>query len=481
MVGLLGVLLICQSVVFANADGATIEQVMTDKVQRTLDRVFGQGQFVGIVSVEMNAPSYEMRYTRQSQAAMSRQTQSSGTKMQILPGYPVIRNLAPDTMKQLPFDSVTRYAPATLRRIKLTLIVNKSFPRNTIQKAQELVQNVLGMVSNRDTTTIMIQSFADDKPTSMMSFMPKGSKESGTASSSPLFIVGIWAMVVAVGAFMIVYVVFQIRRNGIMSKMVMSQGDKEGAMSQPMMQMVADTGSRSSDKEAHVSVTDTKNSIRQYFDFVTDQTIDRLLFILDKETIAVENLAILIPCLSPHLARKVMVSLDPKTQAIVAVNMTQPRLFAKAMIEKFETQLKNAMESLIGGKTIAQAILGHLSHSHKKNLMDVLSSNQEGYHRIRPFVLLFDDLILLTDAELQQVIGAVHRDILATALVFAQPQLYQKFDQNFSKSQRALVQEFIQLRSGSLSQPEVDHAQDAVLESALSLDEQGRIQFRQKL
>ncbi len=488
-IGLLAVLIVLMATTatFANAEGATVEEVLSEKAQRTLDRVFGNGAFVAIVSVEMTAPNYEVRYTRQSKTSTTAQS-GSGDKMQILPGYPVIRNLAPDNFKQLPFDSVTRYMPSTLRRIKLTLIANQSFPKNKLPAVQRLVEQVLGMVPNRDATTVIFQAFSHDikesPQKSLFQMQPaNASKEGGARSDTFLQWLGVGALGLILVIFMVIYFYIQMRYQKWMAgfakqhlQALQSQNNSTASPISAGRDSLSTTGAVTGEMNMA-----SENRIRKYFDFVDDSNIDKLLFILDREKIGMENLALLIPCIKPHLATKILATLDSKTQAIVSVNIVNPKMFNKDLIEKFETQLKNAMECLIGGKAVSSLILGAMSGQAKKELLSVLKGNEEGYRRVRPYLIFFDDLDVLDDADIQLIINSIARDTLATSLISVAPQLYQKFDQNMSKNQKALIQEFIELRSRLMSENDVEAAQEVVVKRALELDTQGRIQWRSKI
>jgi flagellar motor switch protein FliG len=222
--------------------------------------------------------------------------------------------------------------------------------------------------------------------------------------------------------------------------------------------------------------------IKRYFDFVTEATIDKLVFILKREKVAIENLAVLVPCLPPHLAAKVLDELDPGSRASIALNMVEPKMFNKALIEKFEAQLKSAMECLIGGESLTQATLANLSEGDRKQILATLQQNNpDGYRRLRPLVVIFDDIAKLDDLEIKAVIDSVGRDALFTALAGASQDTVSRFTQNLGQAQRNMFKEFMDLRLSTLHPTAIESAKDQLLETVLQLEADGKIVLRSKL
>ena len=94
-------------------------------------------------------------------------------------------------------------------------------------------------------------------------------------------------------------------------------------------------------------------------------------------------------------------------------------------------------------------------------------------------MVLFEDLKVLSEADIKQVMLSVGRDVLSTSLIGAAPEVYQHFDRAMSGSLREMVQEFIKLRGDSMASREIEAAQDLVLTAALKLDQDGKIRLRE--
>ncbi len=471
---------------FATMDEVTLEQSLTDKAQRVLDGVYGKGNFIVLVKVDMTDPRYDVRYTRQSQAQVNNTKSSGGDKFQILPGYPVIKNLAPDTMKQLPFDSVTSYSRAAIRQISVGIIVNKGFPKGSIARAQTSLEQYLGLKPGRDRISFTYENFSvSEVPSGTQKFSdsPVRQKSSGGSSSgSTLGLLLQALLIVVLLGFMAVYALFQIQNQKLMVKTSKDskKGETSGGSSLGLSPGFDLPKSEKSDTQAlHLA---SSNPVKRYFDFVTDENIDKLLFILKKEKIGIENLAVLVPCLMPHLAAKVMSELDLKTQAMISVHIMDTKMVNKAMIEKFEAQLKSAMESMIGGLSVFRNIFESVSPDMKKQLLSVLSKNNpDGYRKVRAQIVVFDDIRFLEDEEMKLLLSEVHLDLISTALVGVDPETYQKVDQNLNASSRDLVEQFQSLKSANLSKKEIELAQEAILRVVERMEVSGKVRLRGKI
>lgn len=114
--------------------------------------------------------------------------------------------------------------------------------------------------------------------------------------------------------------------------------------------------------------------------------------------------------------------------------------------------------------------------------MDVLYQNDAvGYQKFRLNVILFDDLVLLEDDEIEKVVSDVNLELLATALISVDQDVYQRFDDNLSKSAKDMILQFLELKSGSKSAQDIEKAQDYILRIVKKFDDSGIIKLSEKL
>ncbi len=485
----LGALCVLSSVSLLWADEFSISQSLTDRAQRVLDGVFGKGNLVAIVDVAASNPSYQVKYTKQSQAAVTAQKSGGGDRMQILPGYPVIKNLAPENMKQLPFDSVTSYTQAAIRQITVTVLASQDFPRGQYGKVEALLTQVLSLKPNRDRVNFSPQRFQAANPERAGGVVAALGGKMGGATGSGL---QGWHMMVLAGILIVfigVYVWMSREQQKTFAALVKQMGGGKGGsgggnMEAANVSVAPSISSVQKDKGGNMSgeMRMSESSIKRYFDFVTEGSVEKLIFILKREKMGVENLAVLVPCLEPHLAARVLKELDSQTQAMIVSNMTDPRMYNKAMIEKFEAQLRSAMECLIGGQGVASEVLGHVPESDRKQILSVLQQgNAQAYQRLRPLVVLFEDLARLDDTELKYLLGVVARDTVFTALVGMDEDIVSRFRQNMPTGIRNMFSEFFELRAAALTAVAIEVAREQVLDVALQLEAEGKLSLTAKL
>jgi len=469
------------------ADEAGMEQALSDRAQRVLDGVFGKGLLIPIVDVAISDPRYEVKYTNQSKAAVSAQKNSGGDRVQILPGYPVIKNLAPDNFKQLPYDSVTNIVRASIRSITVSVIVSQDFPRNQFGKVQTLLEQTLGMNPKRDKVEFNVQKFIPTTATQAGVVSQVTGKSSG-GGANVIVIVMLGLLLVLLTVFVGVYVWMQLKQQQVTAALFSKQGKGGGGTGEntqislsPMMSAPkADRASSGGGLSGDIRLSD--NTMKHYFNFVNDNTIDKLQTILKREKMGVENLAVLVPCLPAHLAAKVLSELDVASQAAILVNMLEPKMFNKTVIEKFENQLRSAMECLIGGQTAVEGVLNGITVSNRKQLLATLKqTSSEGYSRIRPLTVIFDDLVLLDERELKYLLGVVNRDMLFTSLIGLDDTMVDRFVSNLSFGVRSMFKEFMELRSGNLQQTAIESAREQVLDTALQLEAEGKLVLKGRL
>ena len=152
------------------------------------------------------------------------------------------------------------------------------------------------------------------------------------------------------------------------------------------------------------------------------------------------------------------------------------------MLDKLETQIKGAIECLTGGETAFKSIFSFVSGSNKRQLLALLEkSSPEGYRRVRNNLILFDDLAVLEDDEIKNLLSEVRAELFAVALASADPSLYDRFDHNMTRNSREVISQFLEIKGSTIAAEEVERAQQTILEVAMRLERDGRINISGKL
>ena len=142
----------------AASDKVLIESNLTQLAQKTLDSIYGENNFVVRVQVSMTDPKYKVKYTQQSSIKKSSK-KTAEKNVYLLPGVPALKNLAPEALKQLPYDSVTTMVNPKIKKIKVDILAKKGFPKNQIRKVKPILQEVLGLKQGRDKVNILYKTF----------------------------------------------------------------------------------------------------------------------------------------------------------------------------------------------------------------------------------------------------------------------------------------------------------------------------------
>jgi hypothetical protein len=479
--GVLLVVLILGMPAFASPDEVAIEEQVATRLQRSLDAIYGPNNFVVRVTVSLSAPSYQVRYTAQSKATVTAEPKSQ-SKVNIMPGYPVIRNLGPENMKQMPFDSVTAYARPEIQSTVIHLLVNKSFPKGQVGRAQSVIKELLEFKDGRDKIEVSYKPFIEQAA-------PVQKIEIANQSEKMFSLQNIFYMTFAAIAllFLLIYIFFASRTakslKGLSAVAASAAGGSGGgggagpSVSVNPSFELPKGGSGGGD----IKISNAP-PVKRYFDFVSDDTIEKLVYLLKKENVGPDNLSLVVSFLRPDLAAKLLGTFDVKTQAAISMAIIDQKMVNRAMLDKLEAQIKGAIECLTGGEISFKSIFSFVSGANKRQLLALLEkSSPEGYRRVRNNLILFDDLAILEDDEIKNIISEVRAELFAVALASADPNLYDRFDHNMTKNSKEVISQFLEIKGSTIAAEEVERAQQTILEVAMRLERDGRINISGKL
>lgn len=474
MIGLLGVLHAVPA--FADLEELQIEEQLGARLQRYLDGIYGSGNFLVRVDVTVTSPRYEVQYTKQSNAAVKETAQS---KVNILPGYPVIKNLGPDSLNKLPFDSVTTLIRPQIQKIVVDVVADKSFPKGQVGRAQQLIKEVIGLKDGRDVINVSYRPFNETTPPTQKIEIIQAPQPLKTFQN--LFYL---LMIGFVLVFILLYVWLQIKSTSVMKSLSTSMGVAAGGGAggstsvsvNPTFEMPKGSSGSGDSKLS------TGAQVKRYFDFIGDDNVDKLQHVLKTENLGLENLAAIIAFLPPELAATVLSGMDIKAVAQISVSLLDQRMMPRATMDKLEAHVRASVECLAGGESRFQQLVGHLSGPTKKSLLEMLSANApDVYRRVRPHVVLFDDIKFLSDDEIKTLLSDVRIELFSVALVSVAADVYSRVDQNLTKSARDMIAQYMDLRGGAVSKEDIEHAQDAILATVLRLEAEGRLKLKSKL
>ena len=473
----LGFSVVYASPVFADLEEIQIEEQLASRLQRYLDGIYGDGNFLVRVDVTVTSPRYEVRYTKQSDAKVREEPQS---KVNILPGYPVIKNLGPDNMNKLPFDSITTLIRPQIQKIVVDVVADKSFPKGQVGRAQQLIREVVGLQDGRDAINVSYRPFNEETPSTQKIEIVQAPQPFKTFQN--LFY---GLMLIFVLVFIVIYAWLQTKNTAVFKSLSglasaaggSGSGGGTSVSVNPTFEMPKGSSSSGGDLKLSSSA-----QVKRYFDFIGDDNVDKLQHVLKTENLGLENIAAIVAFLPPDLAAKILSSMDIKVVAQISVSLLEQRMMPRATMDKLEAHIRASVECLAGGESRFQQLVSELSGPTKKALLDMLSSNApDVYRRVRPHVLLFDDIRLLSDDEMKVLLSDVRMDVFSVALAAVDEATYARVDQNLTKSARDMIAQYLDLRGGSVSKEDIARAQDVILATVAKLESEGKLHLKNKL
>lgn len=468
-----GVLLVslAASMLYADPSQYIVEQNLTNVAQLTLDSMYGKGNFIAKVDVQMTDVTYEERHTKPSNVGKSASNQGSNA----LPGLPSL-SFSPENV--VPYDSTTAVKSGRIKRVLVKILVNKDFPKTQARRAEAALISVLGLNPSRgDAVETVYEKFYYDQDETKQKIEVSTTGEEKLLSYQNLFYL---LMLIFTLLFLFVYIIFQIKQSKLLSMSKESSGDKGPSVNiNPSLELPEGLGSGGGSSKISLSGSP---SIKHYFDFIDDSNIENFIYLLKTEKIKAEYVSMIVSFVSPHIGAKILHELDIEEQAVIASQLLEQKIANRTILDKLEEKMKNSLESFFGGETKFKTVFTLVPGTEKRKIMDVLYQNDMvGYQKFRLNVILFDDLVLLEDEEIERVVSDVNLELLATALISVDQDVYQRFDDNLSRSAKDMISQFLELKSGSKSPQDIEKAQDYILRIVKKFDDAGIIKLSEKL
>lgn len=196
----------------------------------------------------------------------------------------------------------------------------------------------------------------------------------------------------------------------------------------------------------------------------------------------------------PQTAALILAHLNPRKAADIVAGFPQEIqneiLFRLATMGKTSPELLRDIEEVIrqqigsvigtelsasGGIETVAEILNNTSRTSEKSIMEAIRErNPELAANIKSLMFVFDDLIHVSDRELQRLLMEVDQKELALSLKATSEDLKTKLLKNVSERAAAMISEEIDLM-GPVRVRDVEEAQRHIIEIAQSLEEQDEI------
>ncbi|RAP26292.1 hypothetical protein DID74_02245 [Candidatus Marinamargulisbacteria bacterium SCGC AG-333-B06] len=469
---MVGILLFSQ-LIYGLSDRYLIEDNLTTIAQESLDAMFGKDNFIVRVQVQMTDSKYSVRYTKESTPKRSKASANkAGEQVYILPGVPALKNIAPDSLKQLPYDSVTTMVAPKIKKMFVKVLVNKSYPRSQARKAEGVLKDVLDMKDKRgDKIKMDFKSFYQD---------PNQKSQNITIIPGPEKILSVDNLfnVLIILLFIVFIFIYSRYQKQLLAKDDSADSGGPSINVSPSLELPEGLGGNNgSDMNINMG-----SDVKRYFDFVTQNNISDFIFLIKSQNLKPDYISLIVSFLSPSLAAKILNELEPKIQAQVTVLLADQRLGSKDLLDKLEKKLKADVECFVGGQNKVADLAQSLSNRQRKHITEFSKKlNPKSYKKLRPHMILFEDIMLLDDSELQFVLSDLNLEQLATALVGVDQGLFAKIVDNLTKGASDMVNQYLELKSESSTESQIEKSQDGIIKVLKKLDGQGKIKLSEKL
>jgi len=206
-----------------------------------------------------------------------------------------------------------------------------------------------------------------------------------------------------------------------------------------------------------------------------------ILGIIDREH--PQTIAVILSQIAPQRAAEISSQLSPERQAQVVIRLAQLEAIPTSVIEEIEKQFATEIASLasgskhtINGVKAAGDLLKHLENERSEALIEELTSlDPELAERLKKALFTFDDMMRIDSKGMQVVLKEISTENLVLALKTASEELREKVFSSVSSRAAAMIREELELL-GPTRLADVEAAQQMIVEAALRLEREGRIQ-----
>jgi flagellar motor switch protein FliG len=207
-----------------------------------------------------------------------------------------------------------------------------------------------------------------------------------------------------------------------------------------------------------------------------------ILGIIDREH--PQTISVILSQIEPKRAAEISSQLTPERQAQVLIRLAQLESIPSQVIEEIEKQFATEIASLatgsrhsINGVKTAGDLLKHLENERSEALLEELNSlDPELAEKLKKALFTFEDLQRVDSRGMQTVLKEISTENLVLALKTASEEIREKVFSSVSSRAAAMIREELELL-GPTRLADVEAAQQQVVEAALRLEREGRIQI----
>jgi flagellar motor switch protein FliG len=216
------------------------------------------------------------------------------------------------------------------------------------------------------------------------------------------------------------------------------------------------------------------------FDVLKKADSTQLVNFLQKEH--PQTIALILAHLPPDQTAETIKELPEEIRADVIYRIAKLGKISPQILKQIERVVDetaglsiNQQVSKLGGPKTVASILNRTSVSLNKEILALIEEkDEETANEIKRLMFLFDDIVHLTDKDVQRILKEVDRKDLSLALKIADESVKEKIFNNMSERAAELLKEELQFM-GPVKLKEVEQAQARIVDVIKMLEEQEEI------
>lgn len=461
-----------------DAERLNLEIRMQQRVEDALGKILPAGQFVVVIRIDpMPAPVQSDK--------------GEAGEAYFLPGVPARRSVdgSGEKMQDL-VDSLKSDGAMFqkfIRRITVTLVLDKDLSDDTVSKVRDLTRQMLSLDVTRGDS-LDIQRTAFNKPADQ-SMAPSGIQRVQRELKSYWVLISLALIVFCIAVF-ILFMFGPLR--DFLNKFVavlptlkaeensgrMSRGQSFDPAAFPFMQpqYALPNGSAGNNNNSQFSGSlqvENPNKTTLPFGFIREDHLANLAILLSRET--PEKAAVVLGYLPPEWISRILARLDQNMQSEVAANLATTRQLLPEQVEDIEQDLRRRLDYLVGGPERIVAVYESLEPEAQRRMLDSLrESRPELAEELRSHTMMFEDLEKLEPSALKSLLREIDLQTLVAALRGAGDSLKLRVLEHMTQGKAQIVREELDLTEGSGGRVTVE-AQRKIVLLAKRLEREGQI------
>ncbi|HWV86155.1 MAG TPA: flagellar motor switch protein FliG [Capillimicrobium sp.] len=220
------------------------------------------------------------------------------------------------------------------------------------------------------------------------------------------------------------------------------------------------------------------------FDFLRRTPPEQVAAFLQEE--APQTIAIVVASLPSSIAAKVLAELPKEVQGDVALRIAMMSETNPLVVRDLESALKEKLSAILdqelvgaGGVQSLAEILNQAGRSTERHVLQAMADHDQVLaEEVRQRIFTFDDIVTLTDRDIQILLRDVDQKDLAIALRGVDDRIKDKLLNNLSQRGAEMLREDMEVMPPQ-RKAVIDEAQSKIVRAARVLDDAGTITIRQ--